>query len=449
VKSVANFYLTETGRPRRQRHERQDGEVGTFDRWNAPLLCDLREGIRGFVGQPLLWRDELVGVLGVFLRVPAVDQALLWMRMVADHAASSIANARSFEEIERLRTQLELENEYLRDEVKVATGCCGGIIGESPALQKVLQQVKLVGPTDSTVLILGESGVGKELMARALHEQSPRKDGPLIKVNCASVPRDLFESEFFGHVQGAFTGAIRDRAGRFELADGGTLFLDEVGEIPFDMQSKLLRMLQESTFERIGEERTRTSNVRIVTATNRNLEDEVAAKRFRQDLYYRLRVFPIEVIPLCDRKEDIPLLVESFLDTQSRSLGMSVPKLKRRHISELQRYDWPGNIRELQNVIERAIIRSRTGPIRFEVPQTGQPDRPSEGAQPATTETGEREILTFDEVKRFERDNLIAALQHHNWKISGDGGAAEFLGVHPATLTSRMKAMSIRKPPTS
>ena len=431
---------------------REAVEVSDIDS-GSPWIGDTdwaqREGIRGFVGQPLLWRDELVGVLGVFLRVPAVDEALLWMRMVADHAASSIANARSFEEIERLRTQLELENEYLRDEVKVATGCCGGIIGESPALQKVLQQVKLVGPTDSTVLILGESGVGKELIARALHEQSPRKDGPLIKVNCASVPRDLFESEFFGHVQGSFTGAIRDRAGRFELADGGTLFLDEVGEIPFDMQSKLLRMLQESTFERIGEERTRTSNVRIVTATNRNLEDEVAAKRFRQDLYYRLSVFPIEVIPLRDRKEDIPLLVESFLDTQSRSLGMPVPKLKRRHISELQRYDWPGNIRELQNVIERAIIRSRTGPIRFEVPQTGQPDRPSEGAQPATTETGERDILTFDEVKRFERDNLIAALQHHNWKISGDGGAAEFLGVHPATLTSRMKAMSIRKPPTS
>ena len=203
--------------------------------------------------------------------------------MVADHAASSIANARAFEEIDRLKSQLEQENEYLRDEVKVATGCCGGIIGRSAALNKVLQQVELVGPTDSTVLILGESGVGKELIARAIHEQSPRRDGPLIRVNCASIPRDLFESEFFGHVQGSFTGAIRDRAGRFELADGGTLFLDEIGEIPLDMQSKLLRMLQESTYERIGEERTRSADVRIVAATNRSLEDEVAAGRFRQD----------------------------------------------------------------------------------------------------------------------------------------------------------------------
>lgn len=422
-------------------------DIGESSEWIANPEWATREGIRGFIGQPLISRDELIGVLGVFLRVPTVADAQLWMRMVADHAASSIANARAFEEIDRLRTQLELENEYLRDEVKVATGCCGGIIGESPALQKVLQQVQLVGPTDSTVLVLGESGVGKELIARAIHEQSPRKDGPLIKVNCASIPRDLFESEFFGHVQGSFTGAIRDRAGRFELADGGTLFLDEVGEIPLDMQSKLLRVLQESTYERIGEEVTRKASVRIVAATNRNLEEEVAAKRFRQDLYYRLSVFPIEVIPLRDRRGDIPLLAQSFLETQTRSLGLDVPKLKRRHIVELQQYDWPGNVRELQNVIERAVIRSRTGPIRIEVPRTEASARSAGIPMTAPSESGDRQPLTETEVRQFERDNLIATLEQHNWKISGADGAAEFMGVHPATLTSRMKSMGVRKPP--
>lgn len=414
--------------------------------WIADPEWAEREGIRGFIGQPLLSRDELLGVLGVFLRAPADGDASGWIRMVADHAASAIANARAFEEIDRLRNQLALENEYLRDEVKVATGCCSGIIGESPALQKVLQQVELVGPTDSTVLVLGESGVGKELIARAIHDQSASKDGPLIKVNCASIPRDLFESEFFGHVQGSFTGAIRDRAGRFELADGGTLFLDEVGEIPLEMQSKLLRVLQEGTYERIGEEQTRSAKVRIVAATNRNLEDEVAAKRFRQDLFYRLSVFPIHVSPLRERKADIPLLVESFLDSISKRLGMSRPKLKRRHVDQLQHYDWPGNVRELQNVIERAVIQSRTGPIRFELPGNNTSDARGDRQQ-QSRETSERDLMTFDELKRHERDNILAVLQQSNWKISGPSGAAEFLGVHPATLTSRMKAMGIKKPP--
>ena len=247
-------------------------------------------------------------------------------------------------------------------------------------------------------------------------------------------------------MQGAFTGAVRDRAGRFELADSGTLFLDEVGEIPLDMQSKLLRVLQEGTFERIGEEVTREANVRIVAATNRNLEEEVAAKRFRQDLYYRLSVFPIDVIPLRDRKEDIPLLVQQFLETQSGSLGMAVPKLKRRHIVDLQQYDWPGNVRELQNVVERAIIRSRSGPLRFELPVSNTTSQPANVSPPAPQAAGDRQPLTETEVRQFERDNLQAALELHNWKISGPEGAADFMGVHPATLTSRMKAMGISKP---
>jgi transcriptional regulator with GAF, ATPase, and Fis domain len=231
---------------------------------------------------------------------------MAWLRMIADHAAAAIATARAFAEIEALQKRLELENEYLREEVTRA-GAFGELIGQSPALEAVARQIDLVAPTDSGVLILGESGTGKELVAREIHRRSHRAGKPLIRVNCAAVPRELYESEFFGHARGAFTGALRDRAGRFELADQGTLFLDEVGEIPLELQAKLLRVLQEGELERVGEERTRRVNVRLVTATNRDLRAEVEAGRFRQDLYYRLSVFPVELPPLRKRKQDIPL----------------------------------------------------------------------------------------------------------------------------------------------
>jgi formate hydrogenlyase transcriptional activator len=422
--------------------EIEDIDAGSH--WIADPIWAKREKIRGFVGQPLIHNGEVLGVLGVFLRVPAIEQGLVWLRMIADHAAVTIANTRALEEIEQLRTQLALENEYLRDEVKAAHEF-GEIIGSSGALQKVLEQVKLVASTDTSVLILGESGVGKELIARAIHEQSPRNDRPMIKVNCATIPRELFESEFFGHVQGSFTGAVRDRIGRFELADGGTLFLDEIGEIPLDMQSKLLRVLQEGTYERIGDEQTRTADVRIVAATNRNLEEEVAAKRFRQDLFYRLSVFPIEVVPLRSRKEDIPSLVSHFLEQHSTRLGMPVPVLKKRHIAELSRYDWPGNIREMQNVIERAIIRARSGPLQFDLPQVGE--APRSASKPVADNTQDiKELLTYADLQQLERDNIVAVLEQHGWKISGTGGAAEFLGMHPATLSSRLHVMGIERP---
>ena len=359
------------------------------------------------------------------------------MQAFADSAAAAIANAHAFDEIKSLKSQLELENEYLRDEIRVAFAV-GGIVGQSPGLQKVLRQVELVAATDSTVLILGESGVGKELIARAIHEESPRSGRSMIKVNCASIPRDLFESEFFGHVKGSFTGATRDRVGRFELADGGTLFLDEVGEIPLDMQSKLLRVLQEGTFERIGEEQTRSADVRIVAATNRDLQDEAREKRFRQDLYYRLSVFPLEIPPLRDRKNDIPHLAAHFLEQSCRKMGFDVPKLRQRHIIELQQYSWPGNIRELQNVVERAVISSRFGPLQLHLPT--QSESATEKVAPETTAMA-GELLTDDDVRTLERQNLLAVLQHTRWKISGTGGASEFLGIHPATLSSRMRTM--------
>lgn len=401
-----------------------------------------RESVRSFSGHPLIFQEKILGVLAVFSRSDTNDQEFAWLRAFADNAAVAIANARAFEEIEALRSQLKLENEYLRDEIRNANAF-GGMVGNSLGLKKILTQVELVAPTDTSVLILGESGVGKELIARAVHDQSPRAGHPLVKVNCASIPRELFESEFFGHVQGAFTGATRDRAGRFELADGGTLFLDEVGEIPLDMQGKLLRVLQEGTYERIGEEKTRSADVRVVAATNRDLQGEVQAKRFRQDLYYRLSVFPIDVVSLRDRRDDIPHLVSHFLEHCSRKMGIEIPKLRQRHIIQLQQYSWPGNIRELQNVVERAVICSRSGPLQFHLPQ---PDADSADEEIDLRFTSDKELMTDDELRSFERQNLLAVLQKANWKISGTGSAAEFLGIHPATLSSRMRAMGIKRP---
>jgi transcriptional regulator with GAF, ATPase, and Fis domain len=401
-----------------------------------------REGVKSYSGHPLVFRDEILGVMAVFSRTHISNQEFAWLRAFADNAAVAIANARAFEEINSLRHQLELENEYLRDEIRT-THAIDGMVGQSPGLKKVLTQVELVAPTDSNVLILGESGVGKELIARAIHDQSLRAGRPLVKVNCASIPRELFESEFFGHVQGSFTGATRDRAGRFELADGGTLLLDEVGEIPVEMQGKLLRVLQEGTYERIGEEKTRSADVRIVAATNRDLQEEVRNKRFRQDLFYRLSVFPIEVVTLRDRKDDIPHLTAHFLEQSSRKLGIETPKLKQRHIIELQQYHWPGNVRELQNVVERAVISSRSGPLQFHLPQS-EGERTSENVLFDTDST--RDLMTDDELRGLERQNLIAVLEKANWKISGVGGAAEFLGIHPATLSSRMRTMKIKRP---
>jgi transcriptional regulator with GAF, ATPase, and Fis domain len=294
-----------------------------------------REGIRTFVGQPLRFRGETLGVLGVFTRELLSPEEVSWLGLFADQAAVALANAAAFEKIERLQERLELENEYLREEINSAHGF-GEIVGSSSALRKVLDQVALVGPVDSTVLICGESGTGKELIARAVHGCSHRKGRPMVTVNCGSIPRDLFESEFFGHVKGAFTGAVRDRVGRFQLANGGTLFLDEVGEIPIDLQSKLLRVLQEGTFEPVGDDRTRRVDVRVVAATNRDLRTETEAGRFREDLYYRLSVFPIDVIPLRQRIDDIPLLADLFLQRSCSRLGVPPLKLKKRHVEVMQ-----------------------------------------------------------------------------------------------------------------
>src|SRR5258706_11089915 len=333
---------------------------------------------------------------------------------------------------------LEWENEFLLDEVRENFG---DIIGRSPAIQKVLAQIQTVAPTEANVLILGESGTGKELVARAIHDLGARKDHPLVRVNCASIPKELFESEFFGHVRGAFTGAIKDRVGRFELADGGTLFLDEIGEIPPDLQSKLLRVLQEGQFERLGDDRTRTVQVRLIAATNRDLLAEAKAGRFRLDLYYRLSVFPIEVPSLRERLEDIEALADHFIKQASRRLGVPRPRLTKLLVHELQSYDWPGNVRELQNVIERGVILAKGGKLEFDLPRHVGIDGP---ATPAPSLHGNGK-LSLDELAVRERDIVGEALRRTNWKIYGADGAAALLRIQPTTLVSKMKRLNVQR----
>jgi len=350
----------------------------------------------------------------------------------------------AFEENARLREELERERDYLREEVQVSMNF-GRIIGESPALQKMLARLEAVAQTSASVLIQGESGVGKELVAHVIHARSPRSQGPLVKVNCASIPHELFESEFFGHVKGAFTGAHRDRVGRFQLADGGTIFLDEVGEIPLDLQSKLLRVLQESEYERVGDDRTHSVNVRVVAATNRDLENAVAEGKFREDLYYRLSVFPIDVPPLRDRGDDVVQLASHFLEKTCQEFGHRPLTLSRQQAALLKRYEWPGNIRELKNVIERAVILSRGKVLRLDLAMSDILNAaPALGDGPS--EPGAPRLLTEVALRELERKNTELALNLADGKVSGPNGAAKMLGVKPTTLADRMRKLRITKP---
>ena len=410
--------------------------------WLARPDWARREEIYGFGGQPLVYHGEILGVLGVFTRSCMRREALDSLRMLADHAAAAIANARAFEENARLRQQLELENEYLREEIS-ESHAFGEILGSSAAIRHIEEQIEQVAPTDATVLILGESGTGKELVAREIHRRCGRAERSMIRVNCASVPKELYESEFFGHVRGAFTGAVKDRVGRFAAADGGTLFLDEVGEIPLALQSKLLRVLQEGQYERVGDDRTRTVDVRVIAATNRDLAREVRSGRFREDLYYRINVFPIEVPPLRERSEDIPLLAERFLAQASRKFERQA-RLAESHVAELRRYEWPGNVRELQNVIERAVITAKGGRLRLDLPRPEHDPGPDEVG--GHGEAGTSRILTEEAIRELERKNLLAALERAGGKVYGAGGAAELLGMKPTTVASRIERLGLKRP---
>ncbi len=418
---------------------------------NAKRVMD-RDGLALLATLPLRLEGAVIGCIGFhqqkLVNGVSADQ-MGRLNLLSEIVANSLARKRSeqqrqaaYEEVERLKRAAENERDYLREEL-ARDSSVADIVGGSGALRRALEMVEAVASTKATVLITGESGVGKELIARAIHAKSNRASGPLVKVNCASVPKELFESEFFGHVRGAFTGAQKDRAGRFELADRGTIFLDEVGELPLDMQSKLLRVLQESEFERVGDDRTRRVDVRVIAATNRNLDADVARGAFRADLYYRLSVFPIEVPPLRSRKEDVVSLAEAFLRRYCQKLGRKPQAFSAAQRDVLLAYEWPGNVRELENVIERAVILSRDGPLHLDLALSIG----AQGNGPAPPERAGERVLTDTELKALERDNLVAALERASWRVSGNGGAAELLGIRPSTLRDRMKSLGVRRNP--
>jgi len=414
-------------------------EIGDDADWIADHEWVRREKIVGFAGQPLVHRGEVLGVLAFFTRVRMAQDTISWLRMVADHLASALVNAWSFEEIERLKKRIEMENAFLRREVDSATP--EGFVGVSAAAQGIRRRIDLVAPTDANVLITGESGTGKEVVAREIHARSSRHERPMIKINCAAVPKELFESEFFGHAKGSFTGAARERFGLFQAADGGTLFLDEVSEIPVTLQSKLLRVIQEGEYRRVGEEHDRKVDVRIISATNRNLGTEIQGGSFREDLYYRLQVFPFEIPPLRERREDIATLSAHFLEYAARKHQRPHLSLRAGDVERLGAYDWPGNCRELQNVLERAVITSQGGRLNIEIPSLRAPS----AHRAPDTKDAPRHILTEAELRRLERENTLAALEKCHWKIYGPGGASELLAVRPTTLVSRLKKMGISR----
>ncbi len=437
------------GRSAHQVHHHSHADGSKYDREDCPIYAAFKDGDLQRVDNEVFWHADGRAIPVEYTSTPIrkdgeLNGAVVVFRDIADRMKAEKEREAAYQEVAQLKEQLLLERDYLRDEIKINANF-GEIIGRSLALERVLEQVGAVAQTDANVLVLGESGVGKELIARAIHTNSSRAEQPLVKVNCASIPKELFESEFFGHVKGAFTSAHKDRVGRMQLADGGTLFLDEVGEIPLSLQSKLLRVLQEREFERVGDDNTISVNVRIVAATNRNLEEEIKAGRFREDLYYRLSVFPIQVPSLRERKDDILPLTQHLIKTICRSMGKAPFGVTRQQGELLQSLRWPGNIRELRNVLERAIILSQGSRLRLDLALPNQPSliaaQPESGAPP-----GSSEFLTDAEFQQKEKHNLVAALEHSGWRVSGEGGAADLLGIKASTLTYRMKALEIEKP---
>ncbi|EPX64285.1 transcriptional regulatory protein [Cystobacter fuscus DSM 2262] len=420
-------------------HHHSHADGGPYADEDCPIYQAVRDGLVHEGLQEVFWRRDGTAFPVEFTSTPVLADdriigAVVVFRDITERRNTEAQLQKALAELRTLKERLEEQNAYLQEEISTEHQY-RDIVGRSAPILKIIQQIDVVAPTDANVLIHGESGTGKELIARAIHQASQRRDHPLIRVNCAAIPAELFESEFFGHLRGAFTGAVRDRIGRFELADGGTLFLDEIGEIPLELQSKLLRVLQEGQFERVGEERTRSVNVRIIAATNRDLRAEVAARRFREDLFFRLNVFPIHSPSLRERRSDIPLLAAHFIEHIGARLKLPGRRLSKGDITRLQGHDWPGNIRELQNVIERALITSRGKELNIDLPASGAQVHP-EPAEP-------RKILTEAQIREFERDNLRAALEACGGKQFGKGGAAELLGIKPTTLASRLKKLGM------
>ncbi|NGZ97946.1 MAG: Fis family transcriptional regulator [Nitrospira sp. WS110] len=410
------------------------GPIVDLTRFSSPWVRHAVEnGVRSGCAVPLITHDRTVGALSVVSAhenaFGEADASLL--SQCATQIAIAVENVLAYQEIATLKDKLNKEKLYLQDEIRSELNF-EEIVGESPAIKQVLRQVDIVAPTDSTVLILGETGTGKELLARAIHDRSKRRERTFVKLNCAAIPTGLLESELFGHERGAFTGAIATKVGRFELADGGTLFLDEVGDIPLELQSKLLRVLQEQEFERLGSTRTVKVSVRLLAATNRDLAEMVESKLFRSDLYYRLNVFPLTVPALRDRQEDVPLLVRYFVRQFARRMDKVIDAIPTEAITTLCRYNWPGNIRELENVIERAVILTQgttlSVPLAELIPR-------SESVIPAST--------TLEET---EREHIVRILKSTKWVVGGPTGAAAQLGMKRTTLQSKMHRLGIARP---
>jgi len=415
-------------------HSRPDGSP--YPNTQCPIYAAFKDGMVHTVRDEVFWRKDGTSFPVEYTSTPIRESgrlagAVVVFRDVTKERAAEEELQKAYSEVKRLKEQLEQENVYLREEIKFDYDFTD-IIGKSAAIKKVLKKIEQVAPTNSTVLILGETGTGKELLARAVHNISPRRERPLVKVNCSALPANLIESELFGHEKGAFTGAVSRKIGRFELADGGTIFLDEIGDLPIDLQAKLLRVLQEGEFERVGNPQTMKVDTRIIAATNRNLEKAIQEGEFREDLFYRLNIFPIDSPPLQDRKEDIPLLVSYFCDKLGAKVGKNIDSVSRSAMDALIDYSWPGNVRELENIIERAVILSER-----EVLEAGDwmPSDKQKAARPD-------EIPTLEE---SERGLIIEALELTGWRVSGEKGAAKVLGLNPSTLQSRMRKLGIGK----
>jgi formate hydrogenlyase transcriptional activator len=421
-----------------------------LDQYSSEVVRLLRaEGLQVICCIPLSNRGRTFGTLNLASRRTDVfsPEDIELVQQVAAQIAIAVENALAFKEIDALKDKLAEEKLYLEEEIRSAFNF-EEIIGDSPAIRRALAQVELVAPAGTTVLILGETGTGKEVIARAVHNLSPRKERTFVKINCAAIPSGLLEAELFGHERGAFTGAINQKIGRFELADRGTLFLDEIGDIPLELQPKLLRVLQEQEFERLGSNRTQRVDVRVVAATNRDLSKLVADREFRSDLFYRLNVFPIQIPPLRERREDVPLLVRYFVQNFSRRLNKAVEYVPVEAMDALVNYAWPGNIRELENLIERAVLLSPGKELRIPISELKPPALSANGNvsadlalfSPTPTPVP---ITTLEEA---ERQHILRALRQTEWRIAGPKGAAAILGMKRTTLQARMRKLGVRRP---
>ncbi len=412
-----------------------------FD-WQEKDIWAKGEKIAGFEIKPLLFDNRMLGVIAIYSRTKADrdKEGKFRVEMIAHSIAAAIANSETYNEINRLNSQLELENTFLKKEIN-ETRNYGSIIGKSPNLMNILEQIELVAKTDVNIFIFGEPGTGKELIAREIHNKSPRKTMPLIKVNCGTIPEKLYKSKFFGSIKGGMSGNIHKGAGMFEAADKGTLFLDEAGDLPVKFQSKFLRVLQKGSYERLGENIARNINARIIAATSRNIKNDIKQGRFRQDLFYKLNVFPIHIDPLRERKEDIKLLANYFLKRISKEMQKTVPDISKQGMKKLLSYSWPGNVRELQNIIERAVITFQGKKLEFSISDNNQ----NCALKAKAMYKGEHslKVLTEEQISLLSMRNTINALKMCNGKIYGQDGAAALLKIPPTTLSSRLKKIQI------